>query len=478
MPAARKPQNSGVLGVLVAFGGLFIVAATVAIIFYSKSEDHKARAERAEDQVKELIDNRQWQNKATLIGAKKSQTYVNTMVEYLDQAVAAIIGGPLKETSAETKMVTVNEKLNQIIALATADPNVIESIDPNTTGLVRIIELLNEKVKARGDQIASLLLQIRDLQDEFEVHKREALESETKLLAQKAQHEEHIAAITKQYEELKIVMEQNVSEQIKNLTDKHDAVAAERDQLDNDLLRTQAQLDATQEKLELIQERLEKIVPPPSTDIAAFKPDGLVILVDNQVVHLDIGSDDRVYQGLTFAIYDKGLPLPKDGKGKAEIEIFDVSKNVSIGRITKSQLKQPIVVGDIAANLIWNSDKTSIFVVAGLFDLDGDGVTEYDGIDKVKSHIEKWGGKVADEVVVDTDFVVLGKSPRIVKRPTIDDLELDPTAIEKFEASQRKRDYYDQVQSRAEALSVPVFNTERFLHFIGYKTLSARADAF
>jgi hypothetical protein len=57
-------------------------------------------------------------------------------------------------------------------------------------------------------------------------------------------------------------------------------------------------------------------------------------------------------------------------------------------------------------------------------------------------------------------------------------MEVDPMAMEKYEASLKKLTSYKEIQERAQTLSIPVFNLERFLYFIGYKTLSARPDAF
>jgi hypothetical protein len=119
-----------------------------------------------------------------------------------------------------------------------------------------------------------------------------------------------------------------------------------------------------------------------------------------------------------------------------------------------------------------------VFVVAGQFDLDDDGNIDYGAADKIKALIEKWGGKVADNVSVDTDFVVLGKPPEVLRKPNFEQMEVDPMAMEKYEASLQKRTSYKQVQDRAKVLSVPVFNTERFLYFIGYKAQSARPGAF
>ena len=102
----------------------------------------------------------------------------------------------------------------------------------------------------------------------------------------------------------------------------------------------------------------------------------------------------------------------------------------------------------------------------------------YEAVDKLKALIEKWGGKVTDEISIDTDFLILGTTPAIRKKPTFEQMEVDPTAMEKYEASLKRLTAYKEIQARAQALSIPVFNLERFLYFIGYKTLSARPDAF
>ena len=43
-------------------------------------------------------------------------------------------------------------------------------------------------------------------------------------------------------------------------------------------------------------------------------------------------------------------------------------------------------------------------------------------------------------------------------------------AMRKYEQSLQKLDHYEEVLKLAKDLSIPIFNTERFLCFIGYKT--------
>ncbi|MGA2092430.1 MAG: BRCT domain-containing protein [Sedimentisphaerales bacterium] len=141
-------------------------------------------------------------------------------------------------------------------------------------------------------------------------------------------------------------------------------------------------------------------------------------------------------------------------------------------------MKNPIVVDDIVANLIWDSVKTNTFVVAGDFDLNGDNKIDPQAIDKIKMLVEKWGGKVDGTVTVNTDFVILGTPPEVGRKPTLEEAEASPNANAKYEESVKRLAEYKQIQSQAETLSIPILNADRFLYFIGYKTQSIRPGAF
>ena len=234
---------------------------------------------------------------------------------------------------------------------------------------------------------------------------------------------------------------------------------------------------------------------------------------------------------------DKNIPILRNGIGKAEIEVFDVGKNVSSARIIPSESfdkalgrllgenidasaiilalqkppaerakaleefaqgspdrlvilnnlaetydnrrnRNPIIPGDIVANLIWDRDKTNVFVVAGEFDLNSDGNIDYAAADKIKTLIKKWGGRVDDTISIDTDFLILGKAPKVRRKPTFEEMEIYPTAMEKHEASLKRLAHYRETLKRAKDLNIPIFNTNRFLYLIGYKTQASTIKAF
>ena len=92
--------------------------------------------------------------------------------------------------------------------------------------------------------------------------------------------------------------------------------------------------------------------------------------------------------------------------------------------------------------------------------------------------MEKWGGKVADSVTVNTDYVILGMPPEVPSKPTMQETEKYPNAMEKYERTLQQAANYKDIQSQAQALSIPILNADRFLYFIGYKTQAGNPGAF
>jgi len=177
-------------------------------------------------------------------------------------------------------------------------------------------------------------------------------------------------------------------------------------------------------------------------------------------------------------VYDRAGGIPRDGKPKAQVEVLAMERRTSTCRILSSERKNPIALGDLVANLIWDSGKQNQLVIAGEFDLDRDGKTDYDAIAKIEGLIQKWGAKVTDDVSATTDYVILGTAPSVPVEPTIDDQAKDPMAMQRYNAVRQASERYQQIRQRAEALGVPIFNYDRFLAFTGYATEIAKPGAF
>ena len=478
MPARRRKQSNAMLYTLITFVGLFIATTTIAVIYYVKAEEYKTREADLQRDINNLATDRERQALGTIVGTKQpGKTWIATMVGYHDRTVSMVVGGVPESTSAEVKVNNSNTAVTDTQKLAQEH---ITIGDPNLTGLVQVVQGLKTELDKTIKEKLDVQKQLEDTETRFQNADKANFEKEQTLLAEKDKLQQQVDDIEQKYTELSALLEQTTGEQVQTLRDQLQQVKDDLKALNDQLLKTQEELKLAQNDLKSEKEKLSKIEPGPDREVLAYNPDGQIILIDDQakVVHLNIGIDDHVYQGLRFTVYDRGTSVPEDGKGKAEIEVFDVAKTYSAARITKSELRKPILQGDIVANLIWESDRTNVFVIAGDFDLDNDGVIDYNGEEKIKTLIEKWGGTVADSIAIDTDFLVLGKQPQVLQKPTLDELDIDPRVMEVYNASLQRLNRYNGLRDQAQTLWIPVFTYERFLYFIGYKGHIGQAGAF
>ncbi len=480
MPARRRKQSNAMLYTLIIFVGLFLVAIIIAGIYYIEAEKYRDKADKAESDLEEIIKPaEQLKGLGKIVGTiPAGKSALGTMANYLDETACLIVGGVPETTSAEAKVNNANTKVGNALKSA---QEYIDIAEPNTTGLVQIIGDLTAELNNTINAKNAIQKDLNDQIAQFKITERVYSEKEQAIQGEKNKLQQQVNIIQADYDELRTRLEQSTTEQVDTYRKQLEQARANLKALNDTLLKTQAELNMTELIMKRAQQEVREIKPPPDHEVLAHRPDGKIILIDDQanVVHLNIGSKQHVYRGLTFTVYDRSGSIPKDGKGKAEIEVFDVAETYSAARITKPDTKKPILLGDIVANLIWNSDKTNVFVVAGDFDLDNDGNLDQNAIGKIQTLIEKWGGRVVDTISIDTDFLVLGGQPQVPKQqPTFEELELDPGAMQRYEALLQKLNHYNQLQSQAQALWIPIFRYERFLYFIGYKGQISQAGAF
>jgi len=480
MPIGKRQSNSSTIA-LIIFVTLFVIATTLAIICYTKAEEHRKKASDLQRQTNDLASSTELRKIGALVGEKQSgKSRLGTMLDYMDQMVMLTVGGEPEETSAEVKLETAKRQSTEFIELLGKDYLDYQGLEPDKVGLIRTLE----KLKTTADNLRGTAVttqqHLQELQNRFDDAAAANFEKEQTLLAEKEQYKQQVDTVQKDYNDLKALMEKSTEDQVQTLMAQLEEERETSRDLNQQLLRTEAELKMAQERMQRAQDKLQSIVSPPDVEVAAHKPDGKVLLIDEptKIVHINLGSDDRVYRGLTFSIYDKNMPIPKDGKGKAEIEVFNVGQNISAARIIQSEIRNPIILDDIVANLIWDAEQVNTFVVAGDFDLNDDGNIDDDAAEKITALIQKWGGRAARDISVDTDFVILGSPSQVLRKPTFEQMEIDPMAMQKYEMSLNNLEHYKQVRDQAQTLSIPVFNAERFLYFIGYKTQAARPGAF
>ncbi len=477
MPAGKPAQSNAMLYTVITFVALFLIATVLAVIFYVKFEDYKTQLAAKNETMDKLATSREQSSLSRLIGnPAKGKSYLGTMIDYLDNMTSAITGQIPENTTASAKMSGAILKINEAMEFLADDASA--TYGPEGIDLLQTIVQLKSDLDEARNVARNMEISLVEIQKDFVVEEdnwrkeEQQLKDDRKLWQQKADQ------VQAGFDELKDAMSRSADEQIQLYMDKLEKVEAKLEEQNMELLKTQAELSKTNVSLQEALDTIEEIKPRPDIEVAAFLPDARIIEIDLQamVVYLDIGSENHVYKGLTFSIYDRNVTIPEDGKGKAEIEVFDVEPGISIARINTYSKKNPIVPEDIVANLIWDSKTSNSFVIAGNFDFDGDGVIDFDGTDKIKELIERWGGRVVDAVTIKTDFIVLGDRPLTLPKPSRDIIELDPMAQQKYQASLKRVENYKNILTAAGTLRVPIFNQRRFIHLIGYESLAAKSS--
>lgn len=233
-------------------------------------------------------------------------------------------------------------------------------------------------------------------------------------------------------------------------------------------------------EIELLTQRLKKIRIDPKEPIVRQADGEIVRVPGNDNVYINLGKGDQISPGLTFEVYDRfaGVPALGDGadeegvlpQGKASIEVARVGANQSECRIVRLTPGQSVIERDVIANLVYDKKVKNSFVVFGDFDLDQNRIPTPGDADVIKRLITGWGGRLQDEVNVNTDFVVLGVEPEV---PASDEGD-SASDIKRRDDQQKALDAYLEVRSAATKLNIPILNQNRFLYFVGYYERSQR----
>jgi hypothetical protein len=201
----------------------------------------------------------------------------------------------------------------------------------------------------------------------------------------------------------------------------------------------------------------------------------IIRVPNNEVCYINLGFGDQVTPGLTFEVYDKaeGVPPIPDNVtgdeqlpvGKASIEITHVGTTSSECRIVKLAPGAVLSEGDVIENLVYDPHTKYNFYVYGKFDLAGNGRPNDPDADVIKRLVTQWGGKLTDQVNVDTDFLVLGSEPVL---PNFSKDDLTAENQDKLQKAQDALNKYQEIENEAKELHIPIMNQNRFLYYVGF----------
>ena len=477
MATRQESQSNAMLYSLVTFVTLFIAATVCAVIFYTKSEGYRTNYENSAADMLKIANAAENRNLAKIVGKPESgKTYLGTMQTVTDDLYKMILGKAVPEDTPAT--VKFNEISMAVKSTIIDDPEVEATpvYGPDGIAILKSVESLKQELEKARAELDNYTTITNNLQSELEDAQAKNEQERQQFLTELNQFQTGYDEIRNRFDELQKTMGDSFDEQKQELMDKLETEQAKLRQKQLDLQETESKLEETNELLDSAISKIDDIKPKPNIEVQAFKPDARIVRVDlqNGIVYLDAGTNDHIYRGLTFAIYERNQPIPESGEGKAEIEVFQVNERACAARVVKSDKKNPIVKEDIVSNLIWDSKTSNRFVVVGDFDFNNDGRPDSDGRKRIIELIDRWGGSMMDNVTVDTDFIVVGMAPKPLPRPTQDEIDIDPMAQQRHEQSLQKVRDYNGLLEKANNLSVPVFNQKRFMYLIGYDTLISR----
>jgi hypothetical protein len=456
-PFASRGGQVGLLYGLVAFAVVSVVALGLFIFQLTKNKKYASEYQTAQTKLDRYGNPAAYYNDEA--SARKTKVFA-VMTDDLRRLAMRFTG------SEEDVGAMVLAEADQVMGgLATRLPGVIDKDDPVLPALSKLGGQYAQEKSERD----SLARQVEDL-----LHDKAALTEQLKNT-----QDQFGAQVAKLGEQLRQAQE--------------DKLAALQ-QKDAQLHELQSTLDASEGQLQTLKRegstlardkdieigQLNTVVNDLQRKIQALKPgtfnpnailtkaDGRILraIPGSDVVYINLGAVDRIKPGMGFEVYSPTQEVPSDLRGKASIEVVTVMEDTSECRVTRRTSLQPILEGDIVANIAYERNRKPKFVVRGDFDLNYDGVIDYNGVEEVTALIQQWGGQVVDELDESVDYVVVGLPPTV---PTAA-AEEHASEVTRAQAQQREleRSRFRALVERAQKMFIPVITQNQFLYLIGY----------
>jgi hypothetical protein len=415
--------------------------------------------------ISALRDARQQENSGFAPGEK----LLNVALDQRDHLIKLVTGSVTAPTAAEA-------------AARTTLAGAADKLKPAGVTLPSASDNLDAAVNTLSDTVVDRQNVIKGLNDQVAAARKAEAEAAKRAADAQAAADKQIADVRAQAD--KQVADANSArgankatvDQIQAAVDTERKAAADAQQkLTAAIAERDAQIKKLNKDLDTAKSRFANRRPDPSSAVITH-PDAVVVRTAADVVYINLGQGDQLPVGMTFEVYDKasGIPPLQESageetlpEGKASIEVTRVGPTASECRVVHTKPgAAPITEGDYVTNLVYDRNTKYSFYVYGKFDLDQNGLATANDTETVKRLITQWGGKIAPDLSVDTDFVVIGREP-VLPNYTKDERE-DPINAKRLSDAQAELDAYQATVNKAKELRIPILNQNRFLYYIGY----------
>lgn len=452
----RAGGSVGLVVTLVIFVLLWIGSTVAAIVAMANNKDLELRAQQATDDLSRFVSkgtNSLNEDQLPIVADalnNTNATVVRQLVDENSRLKGVIMGqGDVRYNAVLTAVRQANPAWGQDTILTTEIAKLTQEL--------QMAREQNDRLTAEmNDERAKRLAAEESRTEQNQAYNTSVAGLNTKLASQ----DQNLVAYRGQ-----------VDQRFSSLDDQLAALQAQKAREINDLLGQNAQLEQTKRLLERRLEERGRTQSRPDGPESWKLPDGQVssALIEENVVFINRGRNDHVLLGLTFEVYSRKTGVVSDDtgelRGKGTVEVISVSENSSVCRVVRVTRGQAIVEGDLIANTVYDPNITFKFHVHGDFDIDNVGQPSEVDRRRIETMIEEWGGKLTPQLTYDVDFLVLGREPALPERP---EDQLDPVAMQRFAADQKRFESYQELIGEAKALKIPVLNQNRFLVLIGY----------
>ncbi|MFH1745653.1 MAG: hypothetical protein ABIG44_01280 [Planctomycetota bacterium] len=391
--------------------------------------------------------------------ARSRNTTVTSVMTDDISTMAELITGT-KGNYGQTVETQANELLNQI---AETKAGVINPNDTLLTAIRKLDERLTQESNTNrnlSNELASKESQVESLTQDLKSTRDLYTDQVAELKTQTQQNEEDFAnkLAAKETQLTELTNELEVKEQqLQQYIREGDT---EKRELDLTIARLTRQIGDLQKKIQDLK--------PGSFDPEAIltKADGRVLraIPGSDVIYVNLGTEDDIKVGMGFEIYSQTRSAARSLRGKASVEVVTLSENTAECRVIRTAAGQPIIEGDIVVNIAYERSRKPKFVIRGDFDINYDGLVDFDGPDKIRGIIRQWGGQVVSELDETVDYVVIGIAPRVP------DVAADASDVVRDQAERKllQLSEFRRMIDRAQAMYIPVITQTQFLFLTGY----------
>ncbi|MEX0742676.1 MAG: hypothetical protein WD079_07740, partial [Phycisphaeraceae bacterium] len=462
MDVRRVRRGDSVLYTLVLFVFLFVITAALAVVFYMQAEEQRVQADQASSSLNEVASS---QDRGSDLYATMQSRSTPTVFAALRNELEGLRSLIVGEADASREAIA-----SRLANVGAGEGDVLVHV---------LTDMTNELQRLEG-QLESAVVSARAAEQQLDDLQEQAGTTQEAHEAQVAELTAAVDSLNNDYEAFREQVASQRGELSRRLEQARDEAEQEIRQRDNQISQMEGQLVQRDSRIrQLIQELGGET---PEVPDVTRESDGRIVSVSTErnVAYIDLGRRHRMVLGMRFEVFDRvrGVEVGEDGelRGKATIEIVDISDTSAAGRIVRASSAQPVLPGDPIANLVYDRERQFKFFVFGDFDLDNDENYSVADRETVLTLVREWGGTVVDPeqrrdqlsarfdseladnqpVPPDVDFVVVGREPRMP--PELAPGERDPVRIQQAVRAEENWQQYQTIVAAARELGIPILN--------------------